>query len=89
MVATKKNLFGDTIVISDKTLFRNERKDIIFQDDKTIQGYTVARATGEIIPNVKIDINIRAGALPGPWCFCMMREYTWRDQSSLLIQTLK
>ena len=57
VVATKKNLYGDTIVISDKTLFRNERKDIIFQDDKTIQGYTVSRATGEIIPNVEIDIN--------------------------------
>ena len=57
VVATKKNLYGDTIVVSDKTLFRNERKDIIFQDDKTIQGYTVSRATGEIIPNVEIDIN--------------------------------
>ena len=32
-------------------------KILFFKDDKTIQGYTVARATGEIIPNVKIDIN--------------------------------
>ena len=34
-----------------------KEKILFFKDDKTIQGYTVARATGEIIPNVKIDIN--------------------------------
>ena len=34
VVATKKNFYGDTLVISDKTLFRNERKDIIFQEIK-------------------------------------------------------
>ena len=57
VVATKKNLYRDTIVISDTTLFRHERRDIILKEDKTIQGYTVKRSNNEIIPNVKIDIN--------------------------------
>ena len=35
IIATKKNYYGDTIVISDETLFRNERKDIKFLKDKT------------------------------------------------------
>ena len=57
VAATKKNLYRDTIVISDTTLFRHERRDIILKEDKTIQGYTVKRSNNEIIPNVKIDIN--------------------------------
>ena len=57
VLATKKNLYGDTIVISDKTLFRNERRDIVFREDKTIQGYTIKRSNNEKIPNVKIDIS--------------------------------
>ena len=58
LVATKKNYYGDTTVISDKTLFRNERKDINMFPDKTIQGYTVFRENNEKIPNVKVNINI-------------------------------
>ena len=57
LVATKKNYFGDTIVVSDQTLFRNERKDIELHPDKTIQGYTVLSYNNEKIPNVKIDIS--------------------------------
>ncbi len=57
IIATKKNYYGDTIVISDETLFRNERKDIKFLKDKTIQGYTVLRSNNEKIPNVKVNIN--------------------------------
>ena len=57
LVATKKNYYGDTIVVSDQTLFRNERKDIELRPDKTIQGYTVLNYNNEKIPNVKIDIS--------------------------------
>lgn len=57
VVATKKNYYGDTIVISDQTLFRNERRDIRFSEDKTIQGYTILRSNNEKIPFVKININ--------------------------------
>ena len=57
LVATKKNLYRDTIVISDTTLFRNERRDIILKEDKTVQGYTVKRSNNERIPNVKIEIS--------------------------------
>ena len=38
------------MVISDETLFRNERKDIKLLKDKTIQGYTVLRSNNEKIP---------------------------------------
>lgn len=57
LVATKKNYYGDTIVVSDQTLFRNERKDIELHPDKTIQGYTLSSYNNEKIPNVKIDIS--------------------------------
>ena len=57
LVATKKNYYGDTTVVSDQTLFRNERKDIELRPDKTIQGYTVLNYNNEKIPNVKIDIS--------------------------------
>ena len=57
LVATKKNYYGDTIVVSDQTLFRNERKDIELHPDKTIQGYTVLNYNNEKIPNGKIDIS--------------------------------
>ena len=45
------------MVISDESLFRNERKDIKLLKDKTIQGYTVLRSNNEKIPNVKVNIN--------------------------------
>ena len=57
VVATKKNFYGDTLVISDSTLFRHERRDITLKGDKTIQGYTVKRSNNERVPNVKIEIN--------------------------------
>ena len=57
LVATKKNFFGDTLVVSDETLFRNERKDIELHPDKTIQGYTLLSHNNQKIPNVKIDIS--------------------------------
>ena len=57
VIATKKNLYGDTVVITDKTIFRNERNDIRFFENKTIQGFTVLRSNNQIIPNVKININ--------------------------------
>ena len=57
LVATKNNYFGDTLVVSDETLFRNERKDIELHPDKTIQGYTLLSHNNEKIPNVKIDIS--------------------------------
>jgi len=57
IVATKKNYYGETTVVSDKTLFRNERKDIELHQDKTFEGYTVLRHNNEKVPNVKIDIS--------------------------------
>lgn len=57
IIATKKDYYGDTMVISDETLFRNERKDIKFLKDKTIQGYTVLRSNNERIPNVKVNLS--------------------------------
>ena len=57
VVATKKNFYGDTLVLSDSTLFRHERRDITLKGDKTIQGYTVKRTNNERVPNVKIEIS--------------------------------
>ena len=41
------------MVISDESLFRNERKDIKLLKDKTIQGYTVLSQIMKKYPMLK------------------------------------